>query len=56
MAADIHVLSWVCCELIGFLKCYGTADCSQRVLSQPKVLSLLGFGSPQVYPMGQPKP
>lgn len=51
----VRAALWHCYELIGFLKSYGTADCSYRVASQPEAVYLPGFGSPQEYPVGQPK-
>jgi len=51
----VRAALWHRYELIGFLKSYGTADCSYRVASQPEALYLPGFGSPQEYPVGQPK-
>ncbi len=47
---------WHRYDLISLLKCYGTADRSYRVRSQPETLYFPGFGSPPEYPVGQPNP
>lgn len=51
----IRAALWHRYDLFPFLESYGTAGGLYRTVSQPEALYLPGFGSPEDYPVGQPK-